>query len=653
MSEASVGFGAGDHADVLIVIPCLNEQTHLPGLLDALLHDARGALVVVADGGSSDASRSIVAQRMLRHANLRLLDNPKRIQSAGVNLAAQLFGGGRRWLVRVDAHCDYPANYVDRLKTPATARGADAVSVPMVSRGRACFQIAAAAAQNSVLGTGGSPHRHLSAGRWVDHGHHALFDLARFLEAGGYDEAFSHNEDAELDRRLRDRGARIWLEPAAAITYYPRSALLPLLHQYRNYGRGRARNLARHPDRMKLRQILPLGVVPAILLAPLGLALGAMYPAALLLALPAAVWIVATLAGGVALGLRSPAPCAMVAGCAALAMHAGWGFGFVTEWLRLRLTLDRLSAPPLPLHAVAELKTPAPAFDAVTICVCTFRRESLFETLESFTGLTGLEGRAVKVVVVDNDEDDGLRDAVEWFAAGYALPLTYIHAPARNISIARNAALDTVQTRWAAFIDDDEVADPNWLAMLFEGHEGYHAVIGQSRAVYPSELPGWAARCDFHSNRITGRPDNAYTSNALLDVDFVRAQKVRFREGLGRTGGEDTMFFRQMTVAGASIVYRPGSIVYETVPPQRATMAWVRRRKYRSGQVHGLLCREFEPGQYRKLFATAGAKLVLSAGMALLTIPGTDASRRWTARAFLHAGALHFRVRPAILEEYA
>jgi hypothetical protein len=82
-------------------------------------------------------------------------------------------------------------------------------------------------------------------------------------------------------------------------------------------------------------------------------------------------------------------------------------------------------------------------------------------------------------------------------------------------------------------------------------------------------------------------------------------------------------------------------------------MAWVRRRKYRSGQVHGLLCREFEPGQYRKLFATAGAKLVLSAGMALLTIPGTDASRRWAARAFLHAGALHFRVKPAIIEEYA
>lgn len=641
------------HADVLVVVPCLNEQEHLPGLLDALLRDARGALVVVVDGGSTDASRAIVAERAGRHANLHLLDNPQRIQSAGVNLAARRFGAGRRWLVRVDAHCDYPAGYVDRLKTAAAAKGADAVSVPMVSRGNGCFQVAAAAAQNSVLGTGGSPHRHLGKGRWVDHGHHALFDLMRFLAAGGYDEAFSHNEDAELDHRLRDRGARIWLEPSAAITYYPRASLRPLLRQYRNYGRGRARNLARHPDRMKLRQILPLGVVPAILLAPFGLVLAALHPLALALVLPAMVWIGATLAAGAALGLRSRVPCAMGAGGAALVMHAGWGFGFVAEWLRLRARPARLPAPPAPLVVDPDGQAKGSGLEAVTICVCTFRRDSLFETLTSFLGLSALEGRAVNVVVVDNDDRDDLRAGIARFAAGYGLPLAYVHAPARNISIARNAALDAVTTRWAAFIDDDEVADPAWLAMLLAGHEGHHAVIGQSRAVYPAELPGWAARCDFHSNRITGPPENAYTSNALIDVDFVRRTNLRFREGLGRTGGEDTLFFRQMAAAGGFIVYRPASVVYETVPAQRATMAWVRRRKYRSGQVHGLLCREFEPVRYRKLVATAGAKLVLSAAMALLTIPGTDASRRWTARAFLHAGALHFRVKPAILEEYA
>ena len=39
-------------------------------------------------------------------------------------------------------------------------------------------------------------------GHWADHGHHALMRISAFRAVGGYDESFSHNEDAELDYRL-------------------------------------------------------------------------------------------------------------------------------------------------------------------------------------------------------------------------------------------------------------------------------------------------------------------------------------------------------------------------------------------------------------------------------------------------------------------
>jgi len=291
--------------------------------------------------------------------------------------------------------------------------------------------------------------------------------------------------------------------------------------------------------------------------------------------------------------------------------------------------------------------------NAVTICVCTYRRPSLFETLKSFERLEGTEGLMLSVVVIDNDLTDDLGPRIEELARTYPLPLRYVHAPAQNISIARNAALDSVTTRWAALIDDDETAAPDWLAQLLAAREGVQAVIGQSVAQYGAGLPGWAARCDFHSNRIEGSVANAYTSNALLDMAFIRANGLRFRVALGRTGGEDTIFFREFAEAGGRIVYCPQAKVSEEVPPARATMAWVRRRKYRAGQIHGLLCREFDRRAYRLLFLTAGAKAIFSSGMALATIPGSDASRRWLARAALHTGALHYRIHPAILEEYA
>ncbi|MEN7536566.1 glycosyltransferase family 2 protein [Aurantiacibacter flavus] len=290
--------------------------------------------------------------------------------------------------------------------------------------------------------------------------------------------------------------------------------------------------------------------------------------------------------------------------------------------------------------------------EPVTICICTYRRPSLFEALASLEHLRLSEVEVAAVLVVDNDVTDGLRTEVARWAETCRFPLRYHYAPAQNISIARNAALDGVETRWAAFIDDDEVATADWLEELYAGADEAEAVIGQSVAQYGSALPGWAARCDFHSNRITGRVDNAYTSNALIDVDFLRRKNIRFREELGRTGGEDTLLFRQLTESGGRIVYRPESVVYEEVPPSRASMTWVFRRMYRAGQTHGLLSREYDASGFSRLGLTAGAKALVSAAMTVATLPGSDASRRWAARSALHFGALSYRVRPTILEEY-
>lgn len=137
----------------------------------------------------------------------------------------------------------------------------------MLTSGSGAVQKSVAAAQNSKLGTGGSKHRHLSAGEWVDHGHHALMRISAFGAVGGYDETFSHNEDAELDYRLRRAGYRIWMSGKTQMVYYPRASLKGLYFQYLGYGRGRAKNVLKHRVIPKVRQMVPLAVFPVVLLA--------------------------------------------------------------------------------------------------------------------------------------------------------------------------------------------------------------------------------------------------------------------------------------------------------------------------------------------------------------------------------------------------
>ncbi|RYX81305.1 glycosyltransferase family 2 protein [bacterium] len=321
---------------ILIVVPCLNEEAHLPDLLDWLRSQSEGAVVVVADGGSTDASRAIVEARQSRWQSLHLLDNPERLQSAGVNKAVAAYGAGCQWLVRIDAHAAYPDNYVQTLLSSAERQGAESVVVPMATVGASCFQRAVAAAQNSVLGTGGSAHRHIGAGKYVDHGHHALMRLDAFNAVGGYDRTFSHNEDAEIDYRLTAAGYRIWLEPRASLTYFPRATLSGLWRQYRNFGKGRARTIQKHRIKPRLRQMLPVGIAPIVVAAALAAPLCLASLWALILALPFLGWSTICLLAGVVLAVRSRSLCLAATGIALMTMHSAWSLGFWSQIATLR-----------------------------------------------------------------------------------------------------------------------------------------------------------------------------------------------------------------------------------------------------------------------------------------------------------------------------
>ncbi|UUL82390.1 glycosyltransferase family 2 protein [Sphingomonas qomolangmaensis] len=312
--------------NLLVVIPCLNEAAHLGGLIAQLLCDPSIDLLVVADGGSIDGSQRIVQDLAAHDPRVRLINNSARIQSAGINRAVAQYGDGYRWLLRVDAHCHYPDGYASTLLRAADAQSASAVVVPMLTQGKCGFQLAVATAQNSVLGTGGSAHRHLGEGRLVDHGHHALLRLDLFRKIGGYCEAMPCNEDAELDHRQTLAGGRIWLEPTAAIVYFPRSRPGALWRQYYRYGVGRARNLRRHRMRPHLRQLAPLAVPAALTLLPLA----AWHP---IFALPVIAWLLLCLLLGAAIGTRKGGGWRMAAGIAAAIMHAAWAFGFIAEMI--------------------------------------------------------------------------------------------------------------------------------------------------------------------------------------------------------------------------------------------------------------------------------------------------------------------------------
>lgn len=333
------------NATVLTVIPCLNEAAHIAPLIAELLADPVNTRIIVADGGSTDGTRAIVRGIAASEQRVTLLDNPGRLQSAGINRAVAHFGAGATWLARIDAHALYPAEYVSRLIATAEAEAADAVVVRMETRAPSGFARAVAAAQNSRLGTGGAAHRSAAQAGPVEHGHHALMRTRLFTAAGGYCETMACNEDAELDLRLLALGARIWLTPDLPVIYFPRGTPRALARQYWRYGAGRATTVRRHRRRLRLRQAVPLAVAPAC-----ALALAA--PLAPALALPAAGWALLCQGWGLALAARARRADVALSGSAAMIMHLAWSAGYWKQEIAARASGGRsIPAPVLPFTA--------------------------------------------------------------------------------------------------------------------------------------------------------------------------------------------------------------------------------------------------------------------------------------------------------------
>ncbi|MDB6454795.1 glycosyltransferase family 2 protein [Falsirhodobacter sp. 20TX0035] len=322
---------------LLIVIPTLNEAKHIAQVLASVLAfpAARDARIVVADGGSTDGTPDIVRRIAGTEPRVHLMHNPQRLQSAAVNRAVEEFGADHEWLLRLDAHSAYPADFADVVLHEAQQQGADSVVVSMVAEGEGFWQQAVALAQNSRLGNGGSAHRLDGPGKWVDHGHHALMRMAAFRAAGGYDPGFSHNEDAELDHRLRAAGFRIWLTQRTRLTYFPRRTVASLWRQYQNFGRGRRRNLTKHGMRPATRQAVVAALAPALACAVLA-------PLNAIFALPLLLWIAGCLAGGVAIALSERHVAGLFAGFFAGIMHLAWSVGYWREWISARPKQERV-----------------------------------------------------------------------------------------------------------------------------------------------------------------------------------------------------------------------------------------------------------------------------------------------------------------------
>lgn len=264
----------------------------------------------------------------------------------------------------------------------------------------------------------------------------------------------------------------------------------------------------------------------------------------------------------------------------------------------------------------------------IAVCVITYLRPQGLERL--LLGLDELtfpsDAPELEVVVVDNDPAasatavcDRLRPRLRW-------PLLYRHEPQRGISFARNAAVAAARDRadFLAFIDDDEIPEPDWLDQLLRVQASYDAdvVSGPVLRHFESEAPVWMVKGGFFDDPrfATGQSiEHPATNNALIRSEIFREMESPFDARMALSGGEDTHFFLRLARQGRRMVWADEAIVREAIPATRARAAWILQRAFRRGNTWSLCERELQPSM--RVAGLRVAKGVARIGLGLALLP--------------------------------
>jgi succinoglycan biosynthesis protein ExoM len=245
-----------------------------------------------------------------------------------------------------------------------------------------------------------------------------------------------------------------------------------------------------------------------------------------------------------------------------------------------------------------------PTSELIAVCLCTYKRPSqLGRALDSLTSIA--RPPSTVFVVVDNDgSDPDVERHVQRFRASSGARVEYVIESSSGISAARNAAIKTARSlgaRAVAMLDDDEWATPDWLMKLVEMRKasGAGVVGGPVHPVFPAhrkKLEPYATLWSVREGRLRGRVYVYCTCNCLVDLHAASILgDSPFDPNFGLTGGEDSVFFRRLFFAGVRMAWCEDALLYEEVNDERATIAWMRRRWYRQGNV-GVRCERAAPG---------------------------------------------------------
>ncbi|KDR57732.1 glycosyltransferase family 2 protein [Limnospira fusiformis CCALA 023] len=234
----------------------------------------------------------------------------------------------------------------------------------------------------------------------------------------------------------------------------------------------------------------------------------------------------------------------------------------------------------------------------ISAIICTHNRANYLGA--AIDSLLDQEFDNFEVIVVDNASSDRTREIVESKLDNPKL--RYIYEPITGLSVARNTGAKTAQAPILAYLDDDAVASPQWLRVLYTAYQDNQKLAvagGRVTLIWPEGItpppwlsPGLAENLGAYNLG----DDILYISNPGLTPRGLNYSIRRtfldqiggFDPNLGRVGkrllsNEELVMTEEALNRGWEVAYIPDALVAHNVAPERVKRSWFMERGWWQG----------------------------------------------------------------------
>ena len=258
---------------ISFVMPVRNEARHLQEAVEAVLAQEHkgGNELLLSIAPSSDTTEEIATQLARKHqGTVVVVDNSRGDTATGLNLA--IAQAKFETVIRVDAHSKLSKGYAALAQETLRETEAANVGGMMVAEGESEFQKAVAYGYNNRIGLGGGAFHLGGKAGPVDSVYLGCFQKSWLDKVGSFDPKWVRGQDWELNKRIREAGGTVWIDPRLKVTYYPRDNWGALTKQFFNTGIWRGALTREAPGQSAIRYwIPPLLVLSTLLWFPVTL----------------------------------------------------------------------------------------------------------------------------------------------------------------------------------------------------------------------------------------------------------------------------------------------------------------------------------------------------------------------------------------------